>query len=226
VSDIFQEVEEDIRRERWESIWKRYGHYIIAAAAAVILGVAAYKAWTAYDLSQRQQASDRFRTAEAFAATGQVEKAQTEFAALAKDAPEGYSALAKFRLAGIFQNTNKRADAVALLRDLSNGSDPILTDAAKIRLAWMLAESAPRGEVDALLAPLKTPDHPWRANADEISAYLDLQAGNRLAAIDAYERLAKDTAAPETMRQRSGAIAQHLKANPQGLPASQETKPQ
>ena len=37
MSDIFQEVEEDVRRERYEQIWKQYGNYILAAAGVVVL---------------------------------------------------------------------------------------------------------------------------------------------------------------------------------------------
>ena len=70
MSDIFQEVEEDVRRERYEQIWKKYGNYIIAAAAVVVLAVAGYQAWQRYDLSQRQQVSDRLRQASQAVQTG------------------------------------------------------------------------------------------------------------------------------------------------------------
>ena len=41
MSDIFREVEEDVRRERLEKIWKEYGDYIVAALALLILAGAA-----------------------------------------------------------------------------------------------------------------------------------------------------------------------------------------
>ena len=33
MTDIFHEVEEEVRRERFEKIWKKYGDYAIAAVA-------------------------------------------------------------------------------------------------------------------------------------------------------------------------------------------------
>ena len=36
MSDIFREVEEDVRRERLEKLWKAYGNYVIAAAGAAV----------------------------------------------------------------------------------------------------------------------------------------------------------------------------------------------
>jgi hypothetical protein len=43
MSDIFQEVEEDVRRERYEKLWKKYGNYIIALAVLIVAGVAAWQ---------------------------------------------------------------------------------------------------------------------------------------------------------------------------------------
>ncbi|MEI9929239.1 MAG: hypothetical protein WDM89_01380 [Rhizomicrobium sp.] len=40
MSDIFHEVEEDVRRERFEKLWKQYGDYAVAALAVVILAIA------------------------------------------------------------------------------------------------------------------------------------------------------------------------------------------
>ena len=102
MSDIFQEVEEDVRRERYEQIWKKYGNYIIAAAAVLVAAVAGYQAWQRYDLTQRQQVSDRFSQATQAAQSGNLPKAETDFAALTKEAPAGYATLAKFHLAGAY----------------------------------------------------------------------------------------------------------------------------
>ena len=37
MGDIFQEVDEEVRRDRFHKIWKEYGGYIIAAAVALVL---------------------------------------------------------------------------------------------------------------------------------------------------------------------------------------------
>jgi len=42
MSDIFQEVEEDVRRERYEQLWKKYGNYMVAAAIVVVMAVGGY----------------------------------------------------------------------------------------------------------------------------------------------------------------------------------------
>ena len=49
MADIFREVEEELRRDRAEELWKKYGRYVIALAALVILAVGGVQGWRAYD---------------------------------------------------------------------------------------------------------------------------------------------------------------------------------
>jgi hypothetical protein len=219
VSDIFQEVEEDVRRERYEQLWKKYGNYLIAAAAVLVLAVGAYQAWRAYDLRQRQAISDRYQAAQLLAQTDPA-KAEEAFAALAKDAPSGYATLAKFHLAGQYLAQNKRDPAVALLQELSNLSDPVLANTARLRLAWLLADANPKAEVVMLLQPLSAPDNPWRFAAQEVIAYIDFKDGQRGQAQAEYEKLAQEAEAPASLRQRAGGIAAFIRANPGGVPIS------
>jgi hypothetical protein len=239
VSDIFQEVEEDVRRERYEQIWKKYGNYIIAVAAVIVAVVAGYQAWQRYDLTQRQQVSDRLRDATQVAQTGNLPKAETDFAALTKDAPSGYATLAKFQLAGTYLAQGKRDQGVALLRELTASSDPIISSTARLRLAWALADASPKPEIVTLLQPLMEADNPWRFAAGEVLAYVDLKGGARSEAMAEYQKLSQDAAAPANLRQRAAGISEFLRANPPsgapsasppltpnvGAPQAQGTKP-
>lgn len=216
MSDIFQEVEEDVRRERYEQIWKKYGNYIIAAAAVLVAAVAGYQAWQRYDLSQRQKVSDQFREASQAAQTGNMPKAESDFAALTKSAPSGYATLAKFHLAGAYLAQGKRDSAVALLQELAASSDPIISSTARLRLAWTLADASSKSEIVTLLEPLTAADSPWRFAASEVLAYVDLKGGARAQAQAEYQKLSLDTAAPANLRQRAAGISEFLKANPPG----------
>jgi hypothetical protein len=214
VSDIFQEVEEDVRRERYEQIWKDYGNYIMVAAVLLVIAVAGYQAWRSYDLSQRQKTSDQYRVASESAQTGNAPKAEAAFAALAKSAPSGYATLAKFHLAGAYLAQGKRDPAVALLRELSTSSDAIVSSTARLKLAWIMADANSKAEVVSVLQPLIAADSPWRFAASEVIAYVDLKDGARTQAVAEYLKLAQETDAPANLRQRASGIAEYLNANP------------
>jgi len=214
VSDIFQEVEEDVRRERYEQIWKDYGNYIIALAVVIVLAVAGYQAWQRYDLAQRQKISDRYREASQAEEAGNLIKAETDFASLAKDAPSGYASLSKMHLAGVYLAEAKRDQAITLLRELTASSDAIISTAARLRLAWALADASPKAELATLLQPLSAGDNPWRFAAAEVLAYVDLKTGARAQAQAEYQQLSQETQAPAALRQRAAGIAEFLRANP------------
>jgi len=225
MSDIFQEVEEDVRRERYEQLWKKYGNYIVAAAAVVVLGVGGYQAWRQYDLGQRQQISDRYQAAQALAAAGKAPEAETAFLELSKDRHTGYATLSKLHLAGVYLAENKRDQAVALLRELTTNSDPAIASAARLRLAWTQADALPRSEIETILAPLNGQENPWRFAAAEVLAYIDFKSGSRTQAEADYLKLSQELEAPANLRQRAAAIAQYLKANPAGSVSTRPTAP-
>jgi hypothetical protein len=220
VSDIFQEVEEDVRRERYEQLWKKYGNYLIAAAAVLVLAVAGYQAWKTYDLQQRQKVSERYREASQAVESGNMVKAETDFAALAKDAPSGYATLSKLHLAGALIAQNKRDEAVSLLRELTTSSNPLVANAARLRLAWIMADASPKTEITQMLQPLTPADSPWRFAASEVLAYVDLKAGARAQAITEYQKLSQEPEASPSLRQRAAGIAEYLSANPEGTAAT------
>ncbi len=115
MTDIFQEVEEDVRRERFEKIWKQYGDYIIAGAAAIIVGWAGYQLWTRYEDQQRFNASKTFIAAQEAADSGNTAAAQAMFGKLAQSGPGGYATIAKLAEANTLLVSDKRNDAI---RDL------------------------------------------------------------------------------------------------------------
>jgi len=226
MSDIFQEVEEDVRRERYEQLWKKYGNYVVAAAVVLVLAVGGYQAWKAYDLNQRQQISDRYQAAQALAEAGKATEAEAAFLELSKDRHTGYATLAKLHLAGAYLAQGKRDPALTLLRELTTNSDPAISNAARLRLAWMEADARPRNEVEAILAPLNVADNPWRFAAAEVLAYMDFKSGSRTQAETDYLKLSQELEAPANLRQRAAAIAQYLKANPAGSTSVTPSAPQ
>ena len=214
MSDIFREVEEEVRREHYQKLWKKYGNFAIAAAALIVIGVAGYQIWQAWDRSHREEASRQFHAAEQLADAGRLAEAETAFAKLTQDAPEGYATLSKFHQAAIMLATGKRDQALALYGQLAQLKDSNLAGVARLRIAWAQAEYTPREQLEKTLAPLMAPDSPWRHAALEVLAYTDLRAGRREIAVQQYEKLAADTKAPQGVRDRSNAMAEFLKANP------------
>src|SRR5262245_4421516 len=110
---FLREVEEELRRERLEKIWKQYGTYILAGAALIVFGVLGYKLVENWRLTAAQTAGARYEGAVELVATGKDGSAEKEFETIAAEGTGGYPSLARLQLAGTLLKQGKKAEAVA-----------------------------------------------------------------------------------------------------------------
>jgi hypothetical protein len=209
VTDIFHEVEEDVRRERYAQLWKQYGDYLMAAAAVIVVAVAAWQLWQRYQLNQRIEASNAYIVA---LETRDPEKAASAFAKLAKTAPAGYALISRMQEANSLLDAGKHDDATALYRELMKGDDALFASVARLRLAWADADTLSKKQMQDLVAPLTNANDPFHYMANELLAYVDYREGNVKDAQAAYEALAKDTTTPVGIRERAAGMAAFLGA--------------
>lgn len=207
MTDIFHEVEEDVRKERLEKLWKQYGDYIIAAVAVLVLGVVGYKLWQAYEARQQLKASTAFMSAIQMSDVGRDDLGSAAFENIAKSAPGGYAKVARLSQADSLAAVGRINDAVAIYMDIANKDKTGLGELARIRAAWAQADSMSRANLADLLAPLTAPTSSWRFMADEILAYRDYKDGKLAEAEREYQALADNSAAPGGLRGRARAMA-------------------
>jgi hypothetical protein len=208
VSDIFREVEEDVRRERFEKLWKAYGNYAILAVVLLFAGIAGWQFWQRHELAERQKVSDAFIAAQRIT---NAQAAASAFADLAKTAPKGYALVARLSQAGAMLASGQRADAIELYKQIAKEDSGLVGSVARLRAGWALAENASRAELAELLKPLNQPGNAWRPNAREVLAYADYRAMDTKSALTKYSELALDPESTQGLRSRAQAMATFLK---------------
>ena len=60
MGDVFQEIDEDIRKDRIKSIWKRYRIFFILFLLFVISAVCFNSFWTQYKLKKVEERSEKY----------------------------------------------------------------------------------------------------------------------------------------------------------------------
>ncbi|HEY9539508.1 MAG TPA: tetratricopeptide repeat protein, partial [Kiloniellaceae bacterium] len=130
MADIFKEVEEDLRREKAVEWWKRYSLFIYAAAAMVVIGVAGYQGWRAYDLKLRGEQSDSYAEALRLAEAGDTGEARAVLAALSDPSDGGYAMLAALSEANLAAEAGDTAAAEEIWQALadSGAAGPAVRD--------------------------------------------------------------------------------------------------
>jgi hypothetical protein len=211
LSDIFNEVEEEVRRERFEQLWKQYGDYVIAGAALVVIAVAGWQIYDRYETNQRQKASETLIAAQAMAESGAADRANAALGVVAKDAPSGYAEMARMTEAGSLLAAGRRDEAVEIYKSLAAKDSGPAGRAALIRAGWAMADVSSKQDLQTLLAPVSGNDSPWRFTAREIFAFADYHAHDLKTAEIEFRALANDKDAPEGLQHRAGAMADFVK---------------
>ena len=205
MSDIFTEVDEDLRRDRALKLWKQYGNYVIAAAVVVVAATAAYVAWQDYSRKQAETAAAQYVAALDEAKSGNAAQAGKALTSIAQSGRAGYTALARLEEAGIKANAGDLAGAAALYRQVAadTGADQELRDAATVLAALDSLDTPNPVDVEKDLAALSAPTSPWRYLAWEIEAAAAVKAGKIDDARKGYSRISDDPQAPAAVRARA-----------------------
>lgn len=208
MSDIFREVEEDVRREKAQKFWKAYGNYLIALAVLVFIAIGAWQLWQRHDQQAREKAATAFIAAQRIT---NPRDAANAFVDIARSAPKGYSQMARLSQANAMFASGQRADAIDLYKQIAGSDSGAIGNVARLRAAWAQADTATRGDLADWLAPLTQPGNAWRENALEVLAYADYRATDLKSAQKKYAELASDPEAPDALRARAKAMSAFLK---------------
>lgn len=209
---LLQEVDEAVRKDQLDSIWQRFGLWIVGGVVAALIAFGGYLYWG------HLQDSKRGENAEALvAAMAKVKAAQPTAATadLAKLEAEGGPA---YRAAALFQQANMKAErgdlkaAAALMAKAAADTDldQSLRDLALLRQTAFELDTLKPEMVIARMKPMvdsKDPVSSWFPSAAELSAIAHYQLGQYRQAGELYGRIAKLPDIPKSLQSRAVQMA-------------------
>ena len=203
MSDIFREVDEEVRREQLKKLWERYSIFIIAAAVLFVAGIAAWRGYDYLEGKKAAEAGARFENALTLSEQGKHAEAEAEFAKLSKESTSGYRTLSRFAEAGQLAQRDPKAAIAAYDALAADNTLPLLQrDLAAIRAGLLMADNSPYAEVQRRLEPLTAADRPFRHTARELLAFSAWRGGDAAAARRWYDMMITDSDTPASTRSR------------------------
>jgi hypothetical protein len=207
VSELFNEVDEELRREQLKKLWDRYSLYIIALAILIVAGVGG---WRGYEYLQGQKAAEAgaaFDRAIELSEQNKHAEAEAAFADLAAKAPAGYRVLARLRLAAEVaardpQAAAKMYDEIAADRSVGVAEQ----DLARIRAAQLQLETTTYQNMLQRLEPATAATSTFRHTARELLALSAYRANDAAAARQWLDLIANDAETPPSLRSRAEAL--------------------
>lgn len=208
MAEIFQEIDDDIRRERYEKLWARYGKYVIGAIVLFVIVAALYVAWQNYSESKRNAEGERFAAAIELTYSGAWDRAASSFGKLADSTRSGYRPLSLLQQAAALIEAGRQPEAMQVYQELSVDSDSekIYRDLGALLAVIHSFEDRSDESVRERLALLASEDGPWRYSAKELEAYRRLQTGETEEAQKLFQLLADDLGAPMGIRSRAAEV--------------------
>lgn len=212
MADIFQEVDEDLRRDKAHEWWKRYSLFIYAAAAVIVIGVAGYKGWQAYDEKLRGERSDSYAEALALIESGDSEQARQMLSALSNPSGDGYPLLAALTEARLAAEAGDEETATQIWQQIASdgSSGESVRQLAALMLVLQKVDETDPATLRADLRPLSAADAPYRFTALELLATLALREGDTAAAREHLIKITDDPAAPSGSRSRAAELLASL----------------
>jgi hypothetical protein len=172
VSDIFHEVDEEVRREQLKKLWERYGGLFIAALVLLVAGVGGWRGYEWWEAKKAAEAGAAFEAAAQLGEQGKHEEAEAAFAKVAAEGTASYRMLAKLREAAELARRDPKAavaayDAIAGDRNV----DQMQRDFAAVRAGFILVDTAAYDELRQRLEPATAADRAFRHSARALLAF-------------------------------------------------------
>ncbi|MGA9320119.1 MAG: tetratricopeptide repeat protein [Xanthobacteraceae bacterium] len=217
MTDIFHEVDEEVRREQLKKLWERYGYYIIAGCVLIVAGIGAWRGYEWWETKKAAEAGVAFEQAVTLAESGKPQEAEAAFAKLATDGTAGYRVLARLREAAELAQSDPKA-AIKSYDDIAadRGAGEAIQDVAALRAGFLLVDSASYAEMRTRLEPLTRADRPFRYSARELLTLSAWKHGDMSAARQWADMIITDPQTPAGARSRAELLSELIAAGGKG----------
>ena len=204
MSDIFREVDEEVRRDKALQFWSKYQTLFIALALAIVAASAGWRFYKDSERAKAEEAGARFEAALQLSRENKPAEADAAFQDLIKQGTPGYALLARFRGAADVAVTDP-AKAVQIYDALAADAKipALMQDVARLRAAMLRLDEADAAEVKRRLEPLAQTGAPFRNSAREMLAYAAFKTDDFEAAGRWLDQIVVDLQAPAGLRQRA-----------------------
>ncbi len=177
--ELFREVDEEVRQDRFQNLWKRYGIYLVIVFVVIVGATVAFVLWRDAQESARQADSARFLEA-VVAEQTERNAAIDQLREIAREGTPGYRFLASLREAALLADGGETGEAVIVFDAVAADEDfePVYRDITRLLAVAHGMQNMSQGEVEERLAGLAADDSPFRITAREFLAVAAIRGGN------------------------------------------------
>lgn len=189
MADIFQEVDEDLRRDTASALWAKYQNLVYGLVAAIILGTAGVTGWQIYDRQARENAGVAYLTA--LQQAQQDPKSAEQVLGELAHAGGPFANLVRFDVAHEALKAGNKQGALDLFTAMAADADleAPFKGAAALMGGYVALDLGKADAAVALAQPLTGDGQPYRLSALEITGLAAYANGDKAKAKAIYQGL-------------------------------------
>ena len=212
---FLREVDEELRRERMQTIVSRYGWWMVAALVLLIAAIGGYFWWQDRQRARAGEQAEALLKALDSLDAGNRDAAMPAIGELAGSRVEGYRAAALFARATAEAEGGNHAAAAATLRAIAEDEDfaEPYRRAALVRQTQIEFDRLQPQAVIQRLGPLARPGNPFFGSAGEMVGIAHMKMGRADLAGPLFARIGRDETVPGSIRTRAIQMAGSLGIN-------------
>jgi len=198
MSELLREIQQDMRAERIQSMWKRFGKNMVWVSLAIVAGTAAGVIWKSY-----RESSAMTQTNLILVASRQADAGEYKAAIITYDKLSGSSSHHAIALLGKAAAQEKDGDKDAAKKTLAQlaamgniSGTELFSDLAKLKLT----------QADAAIEA----NSPLHYSLIESKGWVLLDAGKKDEAADQFAALTRDEKTPASMQQRARLALEYI----------------
>jgi hypothetical protein len=207
VSELFDEVDEDVRRDQLKQLWERYSVFVVAGALLIVAAVGGWRGYQYLEAKKAAEAGAAFDQAADLAEQNKHAEAEAAFTKLALEAPSGYRTLARLRAAAEAGKRDPQA-AVKLYDEIAADRSVNVPEQnlARVRAAGLLLETTTYDNILQRLEGATAPGSTYRHSARELLALSAWRANNVVETRRWLDLIANDGETPASLRSRAESL--------------------
>jgi hypothetical protein len=214
VVDVFDQVEEELRSDRYKRWARTWLPPIIGVLLLALIIALSFWGWQTWQTGKADKASAAYeRGLESLQANNPI-TANAAFIQAAKEGNSAYKTLALQQQAGIALADNRADEALKLMDEAAKASrDPLLSDPPALKAAWLAMDAgAALEDVEKRLEPLTDEKRPLAAYARYTLALARIEHGKTAEARDLLVVLKNGLDTPDNISQMAAAALAQIDA--------------
>ena len=204
MSDIFAEVDEAMKQERLEKLWKDYGGFIIGFLTIVVLGTAANAGYTSWKTASNIKSTDLY-----LGIAQKTNYTADEIIQIAPKLNSGIKSIALLSAAHREYQDGNTQKAVEIYKQITADTqhDPSMIYLAQYMVTSHDAEKSQEEKLQQFTAMSSDENNPYRYRAYLDAAMLEAHLNNDFTKARSYFNIiAKAEFVPQTIKQKAQSL--------------------